>query len=524
MIKRLRELEPIELTTFTNELKEDILARVTDKIPHLESSLAVAELTVALHYLLKTPEDVLIWDVGHQAYVHKALTGRLDDLSKQRTKDGISGFLKRDESPYDFFGAGHASTSISALAGVCIADMATGRNRKRVAVIGDGSMTGGQSFEALNHIATLKTDALIVLNDNDGSIDPTVGALHQNNRYMEYFHSLGWEYSFLEQGNNITAVMAYLQSALARGGRRVVHIRTTKPSLSKKKSYEPGTTFQWWAAKQMREILHYRTDLRIFSPAMFASSGFGPLRDDFPRQFIDTGINEPHTITTAAAVVAAGGRAWVHIYSTFLQRGIDQIIHDIALQNLPVVFLVDRAGLVGADGPTHHGVFDLGFLMDVPNATIWNPRNGDELQAMIFNASEVQMKLDGPLFIRYPKDKTVCDSPEEFDAYKWMINQGSNSLILSTGALSSRVQPGLFDHLHLGQVKPLPKELAKILRDYSNVLILEESIGNGGLFGAVAGLAADEDLDLKMVKRKISDEFTNHGRRHELLKELGLIP
>ena len=188
MIKRLRELEPIELTTFTNELKEDILARVTDKIPHLESSLAVAELTVVLHYLLKTPEDVLIWDVGHQAYVHKALTGRLEDLSTQRTKDGISGFLKRDESPYDFFGAGHASTSISALAGACIADMATGRNRKRVAVIGDGSMTGGQSFEALNHLATLKTDALIVLNDNDGSIDPTVGALHQNNRYMAYFH------------------------------------------------------------------------------------------------------------------------------------------------------------------------------------------------------------------------------------------------------------------------------------------------------------------------------------------------
>ena len=220
------------------------------------------------------------------------------------------------------------------------------------------------------------------------------------------------------------------------------YISELKANLSKKKSYEPGTTFQWWAAEQIREILHYRTDLRIFSPAMFASSGFGPLRDDFPKQFIDTGINEPHTVTTAAAMAAAGGRAWVHIYSTFLQRAIDQIIHDVALQNLPVVFLVDRAGLVGADGPTHHGVFDPGFLMDVPNVTIWNPRNGDELQAMIFNASELQMKLDGPLFIRYPKDKTVCDSPEEFDSYKWMINQGSNSLILSTGAVSSRVQPG----------------------------------------------------------------------------------
>jgi len=178
MIKRLRNIEPVELTTFTNELKEEIVARVTDKIPHLESSLAVAELTVALHYLLNTPEDLLIWDVGHQGYVHKALTGRLEALATQRTKDGISGFLKRDESPYDFFGAGHASTSLSVLTGACIADAASGRERKRVAVIGDGSMTGGQSFEALNHLATLAGDAVVVLNDNDGSIDPTVGSLH----------------------------------------------------------------------------------------------------------------------------------------------------------------------------------------------------------------------------------------------------------------------------------------------------------------------------------------------------------
>jgi 1-deoxy-D-xylulose-5-phosphate synthase len=524
MIEGLRNIEPVDLTTFANELKEEIVARVSDKIPHLESSLAVAELTVALHYLLNTPEDLLIWDVGHQGYVHKALTGRLEALATQRTKDGISGFLKRDESPYDFFGAGHASTSLSVLTGACIADAASGRERKRVAVIGDGSMTGGQSFEALNHLATLAGDAVVVLNDNDGSIDPTVGALHKSNRYNSYVQSLGWEYSYLETGNDVLALLESLKTVIDRGGKQVLHIRTTKPILSKTKSYQPGTTFQWWAAEQMRSILKLNHKLRVFSPAMFASSGFGPLRAEFPEQFVDTGINEPHTVTAAAGMTAAGGRAWVHIYSTFLQRAMDQVIHDIALQNLPVVFLVDRAGLVGADGPTHHGVLDAGFLADVPNATVWNPRNGDELQAMMTEAYSKQDSLEGPIFIRYPKAKTVCGTVEKFEPKKWISRQGSNSLLLSTGALSSFAASGVFDHLHVGQAKPLPQDLAEILKGYTNVLILEEGLGIGGFFGAVAGLVADKDLKVKLVKRKISDEFTNHGNRHELLQELGLIP
>ena len=524
MIERLRNIEPVDLTTFTNELKEAIVERVSDKIPHLESSLAVAELTVALHYVLNTPEDLLIWDVGHQGYVHKALTGRLDALSTQRTKEGISGFLKREESPYDFFGAGHASTSLSVLTGACIADAASGLQRKRVAVIGDGSMTGGQSFEALNHLATLDGDAVVILNDNDGSIDPTVGALHENNNYNAYIQSLGWEYSYLKSGNDVLSLLDSLNSVFDRGGKQVLHIRTKKPDLNKSKSYQPGTTFQWWAAEEMRSILKSNGRLRVFSPAMFASSGFGPLRAEFPKQFIDTGINEPHTVTAAAGMAAAGGRAWVHIYSTFLQRAMDQVIHDIALQNLPVIFLVDRAGLVGADGPTHHGVFDAGFLADVPNATIWNPRNGDELQAMMAKAASVQDALEGPLFIRYPKAKTVCGIKENFEPLKWVSQQGSNSLLISTGALSSFVESGVFDHLHVGQVKPLPEGFSALLKDYDNILVLEEATGVGGLFGAVAGLIADEDLEVKLVKRKISDEFTNHGNRHELLQELGLIP
>lgn len=524
MLNRLRELEPTELTTFTNDLKAEILELVTDKIPHLEASMAVAELTVALHYLLRTPQDILIWDVGHQGYIHKALTGRLDELKNQRKKGGISGFLKREESEYDFFGAGHASTSISALAGVCIADKVAGRARRRVAVIGDGALTGGQSFEALNHLSMIQTDCLVILNDNNGSIDPTIGALHNKKGYQEYFNSLGWSYSMLEKGNDITAIMAYLQSALARGGKRVLHLKTKRPSLQEEKSYEPGTTFQWWAAEQMHEIVRKYPDMRVFSPAMFASSGFGPLSENLPHQFIDTGINEPHAVTVAAAMLAAGGRAWVHIYSTFMQRAIDQIIHDVALQKLPLVFLVDRAGIVGADGPTHHGTFDLGFLMDVPNVTIWNPRNGDELQVMMRRAAEDQFRLSGPLFIRYPKDRTVCNSPENLQTLRWLHNQGAQELIISTGVLSSKITPENSDHLHLGQVKPLPEELADHLSGYERIVVVEEGQGAGGLFGAIAHHMSSQNTKATLVSKKIGDAFVDHGERDDLLKELGLIP
>src|SRR6056300_1132103 len=232
MIADLRALEPPQLESFTNSLVEQVVAAVTDKIPHLESSLAVAELTVALHYVLNTPEDVLVWDVGHQAYVHKALTGRMNELANMRKPGGISGFLKRDESPYDFFGAGHASTSVSALTGVCLADRAAGRERNRVAVIGDGSMTGGQSFEALNHLGSLGHDALVILNDNDGSIDPTMGALHAKGTYGEYVRSLGWSYTFVGEGNDVVALVEAIREQLSQDGPKVLHIRTKRPDFS----------------------------------------------------------------------------------------------------------------------------------------------------------------------------------------------------------------------------------------------------------------------------------------------------
>ena len=281
MIAELRALEPPQLEDFTNSLVEQVVAAVTDKIPHLESSLAVAELTVALHYVLNTPEDVLVWDVGHQAYLHKALTGRMDELANMRKPGGISGFLSRAESSYDFFGAGHASTSISALTGVCLADQISKRTRHRVAVIGDGSLTGGQSFEALNHLGTLGADALVIINDNEGSIDPTVGALHNEQSYGTYMQSLGWHYIFLEQGNDVRALVDALQQVLAQPGPQTLHIKTKRPDLSPPKSYKPGTTFQWWAAETMEAVLASNADLQILSLAMFAGSGFAPLRERF---------------------------------------------------------------------------------------------------------------------------------------------------------------------------------------------------------------------------------------------------
>lgn len=524
MITELRALEPHELRAFCNELRDILIQKVSDKIAHLESSLAVTELTVALHYVLNTPDDVLIWDVGHQAYVHKALTGRMHQLETMRTSEGISGFLKRDESAFDVFGAGHASTSISALTGLCLADKANNVFRRRVAVIGDGALTGGQSFEALNHLATIDTEALVILNDNDGSIDQTVGKLHEKGNYKNYFLSLGWEYSECVQGNNPDVLVAAIQRSLVRGGKQILHVRTTRPGLTEAKSYKPGTTFQWWASKQMSELLLKYSKIHLISPAMFAGSGFAPLREGYPDRLHDTGITEPHAVTMAAGMAVGGLMPWVHIYSTFLQRAIDQIIHDVALQNLPVIFLVDRAGIVGADGPTHHGVFDSGMLHDIPGVTIWHPKDGDELQAMMRWAAEIQGELQGPLFIRYPKATTSCGSEVKFKSWELLTRQGSNSLLVSTGALTARVENVLFDHVHLGQTKPLPDGFSDLLKKYDSVVVLEESNGVGGLSGALSSHMAKEDLEAKLVVRKIPDAFTSHGKRDELLRAWGLIP
>ena len=483
MITALRALEPPQLPDFVEEIKRAVIERVTDKIPHLESSLAVAELTVALHYVLRTPEDVLIWDVGHQGYIHKALTGRLEDLRTMRQPGGISGFLRRDESPYDFFGAGHASTSISALAGVCLADSIAGRERHRVAVIGDGAMTGGQAFEAFNHLGGLEDQkALVILNDNDGSIDQTMGALGRWKFYAEYFESMGWGYRQLRAGNDVQALVEAIKAGLHSAGPMVLHIRTHRPNLHPEKSYKEGTTFQWFAAQKMQEIFEQNNEIQLISPAMFAGSGFGPLREKYGHHMHDTGINEAHAVTMAGAMVAAGAKAWVHIYSTFLQRAFDQVIHDIALQELPVVFLVDRAGLVGADGATHHGIFDSNLLVDIPGVTIWNPMNGEELKGMMSQAVHWN---EGPLFIRYPKDTTTGADERTFEPWRRLSSNKDRVALVSTGRWSNHHTSKDQEHFHITQIKPFPSDLSMVLKDYEEIVVREETMGHGGLVAII---------------------------------------
>lgn len=522
MIDHLRRLEDAALPAFVKEVEARLIAEVVDKIPHLESSLGVAALTVALHRVLNTPEDVLIWDVGHQAYVHKAITGRMEEMATMRTKSGISGFLKREESPYDFFGAGHASTSISALAGVWFSDVHAGRNRQRVAVIGDGSLTGGQSFEALNQLGATSADVVVIINDNQSSIDPTQGALHQRASYAEYVKSLGWSYYFEPLGGDVLAVQSALKDVLAAQGPRVLHVQTQRADLNGPDRYQPGTTFQWFVGEKLVEIFSQDSDIQLISPAMLSGGGLLELQEKFPSRTLDTGINEAHAVTLAAGMAAAGGKPWVHIYSTFLQRAYDSFVHDVALQKLPVVFLVDRAGLVGPDGPTHHGTFDLGFLMDVPHTTVWNPMDGVELMAMMDAARH--WAGEGPLVIRYPKAKTSVQKTVEWAPMRWIDQPRSNALFVATGVLSGTVVAGPYDRLHLAQTKPLPEEFIQTLTRYETVIVLEESQGVGGLSGAVAAELARADHGAKLVIRKLPDAFVPHGKRDELLKGLGLQP
>ena len=527
MIAELRAKGPHELNEFTRSLKKQVKDLVVDKIPHLESSLAVAELTVALHYTMHTPEDILIWDVSHQAYFHKALTGRLALLEGQRKTGGISGFTSREESDFDAFGAGHASTSISALAGMAQAHklQSPGTPRKFVAVIGDGSMTGGMSFEALNHAATLGLDLHVIINDNRLSIDPTVGALHQRNSYQAYVESLGWEYTKATDGNNTELLAGQLATWLEKKGPQVLHVSTEKELLSSAKS-KKYTTFQKIAGEALESVFEQHQKLTLLSPAMLYGGGLSGLAKSNPSRVIDTGINEPHTVTMGAGMAAAGVPTIVHIYSTFLQRAIDQVLHDVALQKLPMVFLVDRAGVVGADGATHNGVFDLGMLADVPGATIWNPKDGGELRSMLLElrADEFWKSLGGPLFIRYPKEETKDVRKPSWSPLQVLEQCNSNTLLISTGWLSQTASMPFVDHVHLAQMLPIPEALLETIAGYETVITMEEANGYGGLSGVVAQLISAQDLEVKHIVRKIPHKFTEHGDRKWILEHYGLLP
>ncbi len=404
--------------------KKLILERTAEKAGHIASSLGVAELTVALHGLLKTPEDLLIWDVGHQAYVHKVLTGRADSFASNRQPGGPSGFPRRAESDFDAWGVGHSSTALSAAVGFARADKALGLDRRRVAVVGDGAMTGGMVFEAMNDGGAWGADVLLVINDNGMAIEGNVGALHQGGSpaYRKLGEALGWTWIDGEvDGQNLPALVRALERALPLRGPRILHLRTKRPEpaeLGLKESAAGPGHFQTHFAAALASLAATDPRIHALTAAMAPGCSLDVVRAQFPDRVHDVGIAEPHCLTAAAAMAAAGLRPVVNLYATFSQRALDQWIHDVALQKLPVILCLDRAGMVGEDGATHHGVFDLAMFRSVPNTAIWAPRDGQALREALKEA----LAYGGPAIIRYPKGEAphYPDALQRRGGMDWM--------------------------------------------------------------------------------------------------------
>jgi len=424
-----------QLEQLSQELREFIIAIVASKEGHLGASLGVVELTIAVHFVFNTPDDKLIWDVGHQAYGHKILTGRKDVFHTNRQKEGISGFPKIIESDYDAFGTGHSSTSISAALGMALASQLDGDlDRSHIAIIGDASIASGMAFEGLNHAGVTDANLLVILNDNAIGIDPSVGALKQyltnvkkgTAKEDNIFEALNFNYSGPVDGHNLVELVAVLRELKDTKGPKFLHIITTKGKglplaeqhqityhapgkfdaktgiLQSNQASLQAPKYQDVFGKTLVELAATNPDIIGITPAMPTGSSLKFMMEAFPERALDVGIAEQHAVTLAAGLATQGKVVFCTIYSTFLQRAYDQLIHDVALQNLPVIFCVDRAGLVGQDGPTHHGAFDLSYLNTVPNLTICAPSSEIELRNIMYTS---QKGLPNPIAIRYPRGR-----------------------------------------------------------------------------------------------------------------------
>lgn len=520
--KKLRELSDHELVTLCDEIREFMQSEASVKEGHVKSSLAVVELTVALHYMLRTPEDILLWDVGHQAFAHKIITGRREVFKTIRQKGGISGFCSREESEYDVFGAGHSSTSLSAASGFAESAVLSRKKKKVVAVIGDGALTGGMAYEALNYIGGKDLDVLVVLNDNNSSIDPNVGALSRFKSYRGFFEALGFQYAEGGDGHNLYNVLATLQGKLARFGPQVIRFETEKgrgfrestPSLEKKYSFHNAV------GEILGEIMAERSEVLALSPAMLSGGGLLSLKSRYPERIIDTGITEQHVVTQSAALAADGFVPICHLYSTFAQRAVDQIIHDVALQKLPVIFCIDRAGISGADGSTHQGIWDTGLFASIPNLRIFCPQNAEELANLLFHFSE----NPEPVMIRYPKDTTELWSGEHaqnWAGYDLYSADEQGNLVISTGTLSNGVREICrelgFTHLHLLEINgKSPAVLGELCSRHSKIHIVEELTPGYSL----EKLLRNENYlgqEHSIRRLGLPAEFIEHGSRSELL-------
>ena len=525
----LKQLPVEQLPQLCEELKTFVRSTTKTKEGHINASLGVTELTVALHYVLNAPHDILVFDVGHQAYVHKVLTGRKGEFHTNRKKGGISGFTKRQESLYDPFGAGHSSTSISAVSGFAEADVLKGISRNRVAVIGDGALTGGMSFEAINYIGERKLDTLIVLNDNDQSIDENHGALAQLKSYKKYFESLGVNYLGDVDGTDVIKLVEVFGDSLQQSGARCIRVVTSKKFPKERSKPLPpvgNVTFQDALGKTVLRLGRVENNLVVISPAMLSGGGFSEFLKEFPARTFDVGIAEQHAVTMAAAMAAGGAVPLVHLYSTFAQRTYDQIVHDAALQDLHMVFCLDRAGLVGEDGPTHHGAFDIGFLNTVPDVRILAPIDGGELEEML--AYAVQNK--GVWFIRYPKSATIYAQSDSalFKPEPQLLKYGSEKLILSLGSVGVEVAKAVeglpYAHYNIRQLKPWDDVwLEELASTYEVIVTVEENSPRGGLGDTVRASLSFSGLDeLRVRSIALPDQFVEHGTREELLQLCGL--
>ena len=559
--KDLRQLSAEELPQLAKELRQFIIEVIASKEGHLGASLGVVELTIALHYVYNTPKDLLVWDVGHQAYGHKILTGRKSEFHTNRQFKGLSGFPKRDESEYDTFGTGHSSTSISAALGMAIASQLKGEDRQHICVIGDASIASGMAFEGLNHAGVTTANLLVILNDNAIGIDPSVGALKQyltnvkkgTQKQDNIFEALNFEYSGPVDGHDLKALVSELKRLKSIDGPKFLHVITTKgkglrqAEKDQVKYHAPGKfdaetgdiftknnedlppKYQDVFGHTLLELAKSNKNIIGITPAMPTGSSLKYMMEALPERAFDVGIAEQHAVTMAAGMATQGLIPFCNIYSTFLQRAYDQIIHDVALQNLPVIFCIDRAGLVGEDGATHHGVFDLAYLRCVPNLIIFAPRNEIELRNIMYTA---QIGLEHPIAIRYPRGRGVTPSwKSPFEAIEIgtgvQLEQGEGLAVLSIGAISNTVTEAIrglnCGHYDMRFIKPLDESLLHtIFKTHSTLITIEDGVENGGFGSAVLEFAATHRYKNDVVVKGIPDEFIEHGAIDTLQQLIGV--
>lgn len=526
----LKGLKPEELSQLAEELRGFIQGETKTKAGHIKSSLGVVELSIALHYHFNTPEDILVWDVGHQAYAHKVLTGRKESFKTNRQEGGLSGFTKRGESDYDPFGAGHSSTSISALAGFIKAAKLQGLERKHVAVIGDGALTGGQAFEALNYLGEQKDDFLIILNDNRSSIDPNVGALQSLDSYQAWAEAMGYHYHKCDQGNNLPCLLNCLEELKSHQGPKFFHLQTQKAlgfiEDSSRKTAPAPPSYQEIFGDYILEKLKSDAKLVVLSPAMLAGANLKAAQEAFPDRVIDVGIAEQHVVTMAAGLAASGLKPLVHLYSTFAQRAADQIIHDVALQNLPVTFVLDRAGFVGEDGPTHHGVFDQSLFADIPNLRLGAPCGGKALTAMLDWALD---QASAPVILRYPKAKYNPEMERHWRSYRphWWHKASLEKVVISYGAMAERAQEAAVEaqwgHLHLPLLRPFPDgDVIEQLKGAQQLVLIDENPLGGSVQQDLNRLLVEGSLKASMRSLHLERRFSEHAERRQQLKQAGL--